>query len=122
MNAIINKILLEGDKSMPEMHLKQHGFTDSACGLFTINKKRIKKFRETGDSRYIYQNKLDKACFQHDMAYGDIKDLNRSTSTDKLLHDKAFDIAKNTKSDGYYYMDLLQWSINFLIKNFWWSR
>ena len=120
MNAIINKILLEGDKSMPEMHLKQHEFTDSACGLFTINKKRIKKFRETGDSRYIYQNKLDKACFQHDMAYGDIKDLNRSTSADKLLHDKAFDIAKNTKSDGY--MDLLQWSINFLIKNFWWSR
>ena len=55
------------------MHLKQPGFTYSACGPFTKNKKRIQKFKETGDTSYIYKNELDKACFQHDMAYGDFK-------------------------------------------------
>ena len=62
---------------MSEMHLRQSGFTYSACVPFAKNKERIKKLKETGDSRYIYQNKLDKACFQHDMAYGDFKDLAR---------------------------------------------
>ena len=61
MNAIVNKLLLAGDKFMPEMNLKQPRFTYSACGTFTKNKERIKKFKETGDSRCIYQNKLDKA-------------------------------------------------------------
>ena len=60
---------------MPEMHLKQPGFTYSACGLFTKNKKRIEKFRQTGNSDFIYRDELDKACFQHDMAYGKLKDL-----------------------------------------------
>ena len=101
MNEIVNKFLLAGDKFMPEMHLRQPGFTCSACGPFTKNKERIKKFKETGDSRYIYQNKLDKACFQHDMAYGDFKDLARRTASDKVLRDKAFNIAKNPKYDGY---------------------
>ena len=55
---------------MPEMHLKQPGFTYSACGPFTKNKGRIQKFKESGDTSYIYKNKLDKACFRHDMAYG----------------------------------------------------
>ena len=86
---------------MPEIHLKKPGFTYSACGPFTKNKERIKKFKETGDSRYIYQNELDKACFQHDMAYGDFKDLNKRTAADKVLRDKAFYIAKNPKYDGY---------------------
>ena len=63
MNEIVNKILLAGDKSMPEMHLRQPGFTYSACVPFTKNKERIQNFKETGDSRYIYQNKLDKVCF-----------------------------------------------------------
>ena len=63
MNEIVNKILLAGDKSMPEMHLRQPGFTYSACVPFTKNKERIQKFKATGDSRYIYQNKLDKVCF-----------------------------------------------------------
>ena len=63
INAIVNKILLSGDKFMPEIHLKQHGFTYSACEPFTENKKRIKKFKETGNSSYVYQTKLDKACF-----------------------------------------------------------
>ena len=53
---------------MPEMHLKQPGFTYSICGPFTKNKERIIKFKETGDTDYIYKNELDKACFQHDMA------------------------------------------------------
>ena len=64
---------------------------------FTKKKERIQKFKETGDSQYIYQNELDKACFQHDMAYADVKDLTRRTPSDKILHDKAIDIAKNPK-------------------------
>ena len=59
VNDITNKCLYEGDKFMPEMHLKQPQFTYSACGLFTINKK-IQRFKETGDSRYIYKNELNR--------------------------------------------------------------
>ena len=101
INEIIKKFLLAGDKFMPEMHLKQPGFTYSACGPFTKNKERIQKFKETGDTSYIYKNELDKAYFQHDMAYGDFKDLKRRTASDKILKDKAFNIAKNPKYDGY---------------------
>ena len=101
MNEIVNKFLLAGDKFMPEMHLKQPGFTYSACGPFTKNKERIKKFKGTGDTSYIYKNELDKACFQHDMAYGNFKDLKRRTASDKVLRDEAFNIAKNPKFDGY---------------------
>ena len=63
MNEIVNKLLLAGDKCMPEMHLKQQGFTYSACGPFTKNKERIQKFIQTGNTNYIYMNDLDKACF-----------------------------------------------------------
>ena len=101
MNDIINKLLLAEDKFMPEMHLRQPGFTYSACGPFTKSKERKQKFKQTGDSRYIYKNELDKACFQHDMAYGDFKDLKRRTAADNILRDKAFNIAKNPKYDGY---------------------
>ena len=101
MNEIVNKFLLAGDKIMPDMHLKQPGFTYSTCGPFTKNKERIQKFKETGDTSYIYKNELDKACFQHNMAYGDFKDLKRRTFSDKILRDKAFNIAKNPKYDGY---------------------
>ena len=69
MNEIVYKFLLAGDKFMPEMHLKQPGFTYNACGPFAKNKERIQKFKETGDKSYIYKNELDKACFQHDMAF-----------------------------------------------------
>ena len=86
---------------MPEMHLKQLGFTYSACGLFTKNKERIINFKETGELRYIYQNELDEACFQHDMAYGDFKDLNRRTAAETVLRDKAFNITKNQKYESY---------------------
>ena len=73
MNEIINKFLLVGDKFMPEMHLKQPGFTCSACGPFTKNKERIEKFVQTVNTNFIYRNGLVKACFQHDMAYGEDK-------------------------------------------------
>ena len=60
LNDIINKLLLEGDQFMPEMHLRQPGFTYSACGPFTMNKEIVKKYKQTGDPRYIYKNELDK--------------------------------------------------------------
>ena len=85
MNGIANKFVLAGDKIKPEMHLKQTGFTYSASGLFTKNKERIQKFKETGDTSYIYKNEVDKACFQHDMADGDFKDVARRTASDKVL-------------------------------------
>ena len=96
----MNKFLLAGDKFMPEMHLTQSGFMYSAYGPFTKNKERIQKFKETGDSRYIYQNELDKACFQLGMVYRDLKNLHRRTASDKLFRDNAFNIAKNLKYDG----------------------
>ena len=65
MNQIVNTFLLTGDKFISEM---QPGFTYSACGPFTRNKKRIPKFMQTWDTNYIYKNQLDKTCFQHDMA------------------------------------------------------
>ena len=68
MNKIVNKFLMAGDKFMAEMHLKQPGFTYSACGPFTKNKERIEKFMQTGNTDFIYRNEHDKACFQHDMA------------------------------------------------------
>ena len=73
MNEIVNTLLLAGEKFMPQMHLKQPGFTYSACGPFTKSKERIQKLKERGDTRYVYKNELDKACIQHDMAYGDLK-------------------------------------------------
>ena len=123
MNATVNKLLLAGDKFMSEMHLTQTGFTYSACGPFTKNKERIQKFKETGDTNYIYKNELDKACFQHDMAYGDFKDLNRI----EQLMIKYYTIKhlillkiQNMMDNNVY---LLQWSINFFDeKNIWWSH
>ena len=101
MNDIINKFLLAGDKFMPEMHLRKHRFTYSACGPFTKNKERIQKFKQTGDSTYIYKHELDKACVQHDMAYGDFKNLKKRTAADKVLGDKTLNVAKNPEYDGY---------------------
>ena len=103
MNEIVNKFLLVGDKFMPEMHLKQPGFTYSACGPFTKNNHRIEKFMQTGNRDFIYKNELDKACFQHDVAYGKTKDLIKRTQSDKVLKDKAFKIARDPKHGGYSY-------------------
>ena len=77
MNKIINEFLFAGDKFMPETHLKQPWFTYNACETFTKYKERIQKFKETGDSRYIYQNELD-------------KDWTRRLAPDKILCDKHF--------------------------------
>ena len=101
MNNIINKFLLAGDKFMPEMHLRQPQFVYSACGPFTRHKERIKKLKQTGDTRYIYRNELDKACFKHDSVYADHKDLIIRTEADKVSRDKAYDIASNPENDGY---------------------
>ena len=101
MNNIINKFLLAGDKFMLKIHLRQPRFVYSACGPFTRHKERIKEFKHTGDTRYIYRNELDKACFQHDSAYADHKDLINRTEADKVLKNKAYDIASNPKHDGY---------------------
>ena len=96
---MLNTFLIAGDKFMIEMH-KQPGFT-CACGPFTKNKERIQKIEETEHTKYIYKNELGKACFRHDMAYGNFKDLPRRTASDKVLRDKTFNIAKNPKYDGY---------------------
>ena len=79
LNEIVKKFLLAGDKFLPEIHLKQPGFSYSACGPFTENKERIEKFMQTGNTNCIYRNELDKACFQHDMAYG-LKRFSRKIS------------------------------------------
>ena len=86
---------------MNEINLKQFGFTYSVCGPFTKNKERIQKLKETGDTKYIYRNELEKVCFKDDMAYGDFTDLTRRTAFDKVLRDEAFSFAKNPKYDGY---------------------
>ena len=102
---------------MPEMHLKQPGFTYSTCGPFTKNRERIQKFKETGDTSYICKNEFDKTCFEHDMAYGDFKDLKRGTYSDKVLGDRAFNIAKNPKY-GWYQRGLASMVYKFFDKKF----
>ena len=101
MNEIVNKFLLVGDKFMPEMHLKQPGFTYSTCGPFTKNKEKIEKFMQTGNTDFICKNELDIACFQHDMSSGKSKDLVKRTQSDKVLKDKAFKIESDSNYDGY---------------------
>ena len=101
MNEIVNKFSLVADKFMPEMHLKQPGFTYNACVPFTKNKERIEKFMQTGNTDFVYKNELVKACFQHGMAYGKSKDLIKRTQSNKVLKDKAFKIVSNPKYDGY---------------------
>ena len=86
---------------MPEKHLRQSQFTDSAYGPFTRHEERIQKFKETGDTNYVVKNELDKACFVHDAAYCDSKDPTERTSADKNLKNRAFDIAKDPKNDEY---------------------
>ena len=115
MNKIINKFLLTGNKFMPELHLKQPGFTYSAWGPFTKYHERIQKFRETDNLKHLSRNELDKACFAHVAAYVDSKDLAKRTVSDKILKDRSHEIAKNSKYDGY--QGALEGrSINFLIR------
>ena len=95
MNETVNRFLLAGDTFMPEMHLKQPGFTNSACEPFTKNKQRIQKFMQTGYTNYIYNNELDKACFQHGMAYGKCKDLEKRRQSNKVLKTKLLQLQTN---------------------------
>ena len=92
---------MAGHKFIPEMRLRQLGFTYSAYELFNKNKERTQKFKETGDSRDILQNGLDKSCFYVDKTYRDFKDLPRRTVSDKVLRYKTFNIAKSPKYGGY---------------------
>ena len=101
MNKIINKFLLTGDKLIPELHSKQPEFTYSACGAFTKHGEIIQKFRERGNLKHLYRNELDRACFAHDVAYSDSKDLAKRTIPDKVLRDRAYEIARNCGYDGY---------------------
>ena len=101
MNNIINKFLLVGDKFMPETHLRQPRFVYSACGPFTRHKERIKEFKRTGDTRLLYRNGLDKACFKHDAAYAKYKDVENRLMSDQKLRYSAYDIASNPKYVGY---------------------
>ena len=94
------------------MHLKQPGFTYSVCGPFTKNKERIEKFMQTRNTDFIYRNELDKACFQHDMAYGTSKDLIKRIQSDKVLKSKAFKIANNPKYNG------CQWGLASMVYKF----
>ena len=103
---------------MPELHLKQLGFTYSACGPFLRYKKRIQKIKETRDTKYIYKNELDKACFQHDIVYGYFKDSTKRTTSDNFLRE-FFNFLKLQAIQNM--MDIKEvlflWFINFLIKS-----
>ena len=112
MKVIVSKFILAGDKIMPEMYLTQPGFAYSACGPFTKNKERIEKFMQKENMDYIYKNDLDKSSFQHDMAYGKYKDLNKRKKSDKVLRHKAFELASDPKYDAY------QWGLASMIYKF----
>ena len=86
---------------MPDFHLKKPGFTYSSCGSFTKHHERIQKCRETDNLKHLYRNELDKACVAHDAAYSDSKDLAKRTISDKILKDRAYEIARNCNYDGY---------------------
>ena len=101
MNEIINNFSLAGEKFMPEMHLRQRGFTYSACGPFTKSKERIQKFKETGDASYIYKNELERYAFNMIWLMETLKILQKELQADKVLRDRAFKIASDQKYDGY---------------------
>ena len=100
MNKVINKLLLTGNKFMPELHLKHPGFTYRACELFTKHCERIQRFRKTSNSKPLFRNELDKNCFRHDAACSDNKDLTKRTISDKILKDRAHEIVRNLECHG----------------------
>ena len=101
-NSITNKFLLAGNKFMPEFHLRDPiNKKYSTCGPFTKHTQRIQDFLNTGKLSYIYKNDLDKACFQHDVAYNKFKDLEKRTQSHIVLKNKALKIAGNLKYNGY---------------------
>ena len=94
--------MLAEDKFIPELLLRLPGFTYSACGQFTEHRERIQKLKKNGDLNYIYKNELDKPCFAHDAAYSDSEDLAKRTISEKILKDRAYEIDRNCRYDGYH--------------------
>ena len=88
MNEAINKFFLTGNKFMSKLHLKNLRFTYCACGPFTKHCERIQRFKETGNLKHLCRHELDKACFVHDLAYSDSKDLANRTISDKVFKEK----------------------------------
>ena len=101
MNKIGHKFLLIGDKLMPELHLRQPGFTYSAWRPFTKHLKKIQEFRETDHLNQIYENELDKACFTYYAAYSGSKESAKRTVSNQIMKDRPCEIAKSSKYDGY---------------------
>ena len=101
MNKIINKFFIEWRKIYAKLHLKQTGFINSSCGPFTKQQERIQKFRKTGHLKRLYRNELDKDYFAHDAAYSDSKDWTKGTTSDKILQNRADEIARNRNYDEY---------------------
>ena len=86
--------MMTAGKFLPELHLKQPGFTYRACGTFTKHRERIEKFKETNNLKHLYRNELDKACFAHDAVYSNSKDLAKRTISDRILKGRAYEIAR----------------------------
>ena len=101
INKIINKFLLNGDRFMPEPHLKQPAFIHSFNGWFTKHRERIQNFRKTGNLKHLFKHELGRACFTHDKAYFDSKDLAKRNISGKISKDRAYEIARNCGYDGY---------------------
>ena len=93
--------MLADNKSISELHLRQPRFTYIACGPFTKHSEIIQKFRATGNLNQIYKNESNKACFAHDAAYSESKNLANRTIPDKILKERAYEIAISPKYDGY---------------------
>ena len=100
-NKIINKFSLTGDNDIPEFHLKLPVFPYSACGPFRNHRERTRPFRETGTLKHLYRNEFHNACFAHDARYSDSKGLAKRAISDKILKDKADEIARNCNYDRY---------------------
>ena len=101
MNKIVKNFLLAGYKSMSKLHLRKPEFTYSAFGSFTKHCESIQNFKETGDINYFLKNELHEACFANDPAYSDSKDLAKRIISNKMLKDRAYEIAIVPKYGGY---------------------
>ena len=86
---------------MPQLHSIQTGFTYSVSRPFSIHLHKIQEFRETGNLKHFYRYELDKACFAHDAAYFEGKDLAKKTISAKILKNRAYELARNRKYDEY---------------------
>ena len=101
---------------MPEICLKQPGFSYSASGPFTKNKERVETYIQTANTDHICRDDPDKACVQYDMAYGKYIDLTKRTQSDKFLKDKGLKLLPIQNMMDIK-EDYLQWFTSFLTKN-----